>query len=494
MPSRSIIHFGLYCTTALVYNFARFYTMMTYPLIATNFHASSTALGFGSALYSVVVTILSPFMGHLSDVMHPPHLVRMSITLAVVGTVCLMFAPSMLWVYASMLVMGLSSSLFWPIIQSSVGIESPPGKEAHRITSFSISWGVGKAIGCLFAGYIYDAVGLVYSLLFLAILSATGLFTYPLMDPKKARARNFSQLNDDEDVQMEETSKEKKESAENTPKEGTEQKKQSETDPAFVEVSGVMVPLEPMIKYNNALHLPLAWISNFLFYGISNTVASLYITMIKHNDIKIEGFVDTNSFLGLWSCILYILQLTVFIVCATTSAWQYKKSLIYLCEALEFAGLIVLSNSTNPYIILGMAVLMGAGPGLSVVISLTYSLRISESEKGKNTGYNEAIINLGSFLMPIISGFLSDLTGNLSAPYYFVAFLCVLAFIIQETSLRVREKGIRSKYITEPYVTLCKESAIEPKDSLTVGEMQTEILAMLHTRQHSNKEITDQAE
>ena len=444
--------------------------------------------------------------------------------------VILRFSTSLVPVFVSLGVMALSVTFFWPVIQAAVGKESPEGKESKAVSRFSMCWSIGKSIGFLLSGYCFSNLGVSNSLSMLVFLCGFNMLIYPYSTPEEAVStakvqrdeRNFgtregmlSQFPSDS-IELDTTELERP----FTPSTHSD-KRDDEVDEidnahhiavssdipprpmsvrqhsfssarsaqsafsqsSFVELSGTKIPRDPLLRFNNDLGLPLAWIFNFSVYGIANTISSLYVKVIMAYDIEIPGLVNKDSFLGVWNFFYYLSQTTCFAAGSKfVQFWEYNRKFLYFVEGVQAVCLFLLGVVHQPHTLLGLALILGTGTGLSEIASLTYSLRASDDEKGKYAGLNETIIHAGSFLFPITLGFVSDV--SFFVPYVILASVVVLSIIVQETFYRLREKGVRRTYLEVPFITLSSEVGelhADPKE-LSNAELATAIQRMLKER------------
>lgn len=106
-------------------------------------------------IINLTATVLSPVLGWLSEHVNPVLLIRISILLGITNNVILMVAKSISLIYVSCLVFGLTTSIFWPIIQVAVAQEAGTEKQDHKLSIFAFSWSVGRMLGYLFGIFLY---------------------------------------------------------------------------------------------------------------------------------------------------------------------------------------------------------------------------------------------------------------------------------------------------------------------------------------------------
>lgn len=491
-------------------------------------------------MFSLIAAIISPFAGKLGDKVNPVYIIRGSYFIMVISMAILRFSEGLVPVFISLGIMALSMTFFWPVIQAAVGKESQEGKESKAVSRFSMCWSIGKSIGFLLSGYCFSNLGVNNSLSLLVFLCGFNVLIYPYSTPEEAVSITKMQSEERQcgvaegemsqltsiDIELDTEELERPSSETTNPRQrsnefeedtnthhllvssdipprplsvrqhsfsSTRSAHSSFSQSSFVELSGTKIPRDPLLRFNNNLGLPLAWIFNFSVYGIANTISSLYVKVIMAYDIEIPGLVNKDSFLGVWNFFFYLSQTTCFAAGSKfVQFWEYNRKFLYFVEGLQAMCLFLLGVVHQPHTLLGLALVMGTGTGLSEIASLTYSLRASDDEKGKFAGLNETIIHAGSFLFPIALGFVSDV--SFFVPYVILASVVILSVIVQETVYRLREKGARHTYLEVPFIALSSEAGelhADPKE-MSNTELAEAIRRMLDqhnaTERHSQDE------
>lgn len=439
-------------------------------------------LGASAAASALFVSVLSPFAGKLGDHVNSAVLMRVSYVCMIVSMVLLLCAQGLFLVFTSFAFLSFSLTLFWPIIQAAVGKESKKNEESKDIAEFSVCWSIGKSAGFLVSGYCLSGLGLSASTTITLVLSGVMLLAYPYVTPEVAvenakHEEEQRRLVDAADPSESVAGDVALETAGSTPS-GDEH--DANREDSYIH--------DLFVRYKNDLNLPIAWIFNFTVYGIANTVASLYIKVIMAYDIEIPGVVNADSFLGVWNFFFYLSQTICFVVGARhVSFWEYNRILLYVIEAIQIVCLALLATVHQPHIVLLLGLCMGTGTGLSEISSLTYSLRASESDKGKYAGINETIINAGNFIFPLILGFVSD--RNLAIPYALLALIVAIGIGVQELLYRLRMKSVRRKHFEVPYESLAGELGEESNDvaSMSLEELGRELARMSDLKSRTTK-------
>ena len=228
----------------------------------------------------------------------------------------------------------------------------------------------------------------------------------------------------------------------------------------------------------NTLFLYLSWIMNFGAYGSMNVVANQYIKLIVQEDIGFgspaaattSSVISSNSsssadsvstgekassrnelFLGAFLCLVYLAQMTMFLVGSTTQAWMYKRLFVYGMEALGCVCLGLISVVRHPVALLFVAFGCGLMAGTGYLSSYTYSFH-SRGKSGRLVGLQETVLSISSVVLPPLAGSLVSAFDEVRAPYWMCSAFTVVVVVAQETTYRLFWRRWNRK---------CEEAAIE---------------------------------
>ena len=367
-----------YCVAAFIYDAFVFVFWTAVPIRAESLGASSTQLALLQAAATVPYVLNSLFIGPLADRMSKAVLARLGCVLAV-GACGWTAQASGLWpLFVGAALLGIGSSVFWPPVQGGIGAETDPARMERALGTFNVMWSLGKSVGFAVAGKLVDDMGHAWVLW----ISAASAFAILPLYPGDVRA-----------------------SREPLPEGGHE---------------------------GRAAFRTMSYVANFAAFGLSST---LHNQFIKHLKASVPmSFVSVKpSWDSSWAA----------------SSWP-RPSCSTSSSAAP-AGPTAAGRSTgpgalggragrrlllrDPLLLLLVAPLIGVGIGFTYASSIYYSLH-GPSDHGRFAGIHEAVLGAGSFVIPLAAGALADLSGDLRAPYWLAAVVCVASIALQERVYR----------------------------------------------------------
>ncbi len=139
-----------------------------YPILKDNYNLNFTQVGLITFSYQMAASILQPFVGFYTDRKPKPYsqIVGMLFTLS--GIVLLSYAGSFPVILASVVLVGIGSSIFHPEA-SRVSYLASGGKRGLAQSIFQIGGNTGTAIGPLLIAWIVVPHGQQYIIWFLAV-------------------------------------------------------------------------------------------------------------------------------------------------------------------------------------------------------------------------------------------------------------------------------------------------------------------------------------
>jgi MFS family permease len=174
-----------------------------------------------------------------------------------------------------------------------------------------------------------------------------------------------------------------------------------------------------------------AWLANFS----TNFAFTGAIALFPQLATKLEIGADVHGWLmalgrGIALASFVVLELLMF--------WRTRLWPLWVAQAVGAAGILVmaLGNSTAMFAV--SLIVMGAVSGYAYQASIYFTLE-EISEKGKGSGFHEAIVGSGMCFGPLLAG----LVGNhhsLRAPYYFCAWALVFGIALQIAMVAVRRR------------------------------------------------------
>jgi MFS family permease len=147
------------------------------PLLLLQKGLSIVEVGMIAGIYPVVWGIAQLFTGKLGDIFCKKQLITMGMLLQAVALVLFVIANAMFfWVIASIL-LGLGTAMVYPNFLAVVAENSHPTQRAGTLSIFRFWRDSGYVAGALLSGLLADYVGIPFSLIAVAALTAVaGLF------------------------------------------------------------------------------------------------------------------------------------------------------------------------------------------------------------------------------------------------------------------------------------------------------------------------------
>ncbi len=270
---------------------------------------------------------------------------------------------------------GASLSLFWPSLQAWLA-ELVTAGGAHlgkTLSLFNIMWAAGLMIGPVVTGYLWPVS---YQLTF--YLPAAGMAIIVIMILVTPRGTSDEH--------------------------GTAARR-AEPHP------------------DNGLFLILAWIGNFASFFATRTISAMFPRL--GHDLGLS-----TSLIGWLLFAVGAGQITMFIYTRYNQRWQYKLWPMMAAQFAAALGLImVVFTGSQLLFALGFA-LAGVSAGITYVSSLFYALDGRSRDKGKTSGFHEAVLGSGVFLGPLLGGVAAQHL-DLRAPFAIAASVLALACAAQ---------------------------------------------------------------
>ncbi|KAH3767177.1 major facilitator superfamily protein [Pelomyxa schiedti] len=463
------LRYWAYCVSSAMINFSTFYFWVCISLLAYGMGATPLQLGLIQAASSTITTTTSPLMGILSDKLRAHWLVRASsFVFAASCAVLLAVCRVSVWLYLIPVMMcGLTCAAYWPTVQATVAKEVDQNNVNRDMSRFAVFWSVGKSVGYMVAGYIFQYAGGKYSLAVPAVAAGSVMLWYPCGAPgcsatsskeeKEPPSTRYLKLHEEPTadapdtanrISMEDSGKRElrtsntlacpvkspqvetvqssnaspaeeqvqpvrddiaprtKDASTQTRSEDIETKNPEAMQEIIIDMKKLAQEKEKATEMSelNSRFLPLVYMLNFCVYGTLSTLSSQLIHLIKEYDLHIGNLVTSDQYLGVFMCTLFAVQTVMFVVFSMSSAWLYRLWLMFLVEGVLVSCLWGIAFIPNSLAVLAFGVGIGACAAFAVQSSIMVSLRMSDDAKGKYAGINETIVSGGSAAVPLVAG------------------------------------------------------------------------------------------
>jgi MFS family permease len=340
---------------------------------AAELGASASQLGWLGAVWIGVYAVVALIMGRYSD-----HVGRRK--LAIIG--CLIsgsmaFVCSLTtqigWLLLFSAIFGGGLACFWPSIIAWLGEGLRGHKLAVRLTAFGVAWNLGLLLGFILSGLLFRHGP---NLVFYASASSILLIAILLLVPAK----------------------------------------QLENNDEFPDT-------------DSTLHVPTgrgfrktAWLANFATnFALAGTTA-LFPQLATHLGISADVH-GTLLAAGRGAALLAFVALQLLVY------WRTRLWPLWVAQLACAASLVWIGLANTTWMFAAAWIIGGVVSGYAYQASIYFTLE-EMTEKGKGSGFHEAVIGTGMFAGPVLAGWVGS-HRSLRAPYFFCATVLVLLIAAQ---------------------------------------------------------------
>ena len=338
-------------------------------------------LGALSAVSSATYTASCLISGWLGDRLGARHSTRLAMLLLVVTWSAMAGTRSLAALMGLAVAAGIGMSLFWPAMMVWVAALSSGQARGlgRRLGLFNISWSVGLLLGAVLAGVLWDRAGrgsfyysVAVGLLILVLLQCTpGAMRSPSDQPPPA------------------------------PSVGDERQR----------AAGRRL-------------LMAARFGLFASFFATGTIRALFPKI--GDQLGYSG-----AIVGWGAGAPYLSAMLIFALSGSTSRWHYRASTLWLAIPTGVVAMGLASAAHTPAQFLTSFVLVGFCTGICYLASQFYGLHVQPESRGRNMGYNEAILGAGMVLGPLLGGLTAQQTEHLPAAFVLAAAVLALAGLAQ---------------------------------------------------------------
>lgn len=339
---------------------------------AAEMGATPNELGLLGSLWFGAYTVLALVTGRISDRVGRRKVAVTGCVLAAVIALACAYTTRVSYLLGLTMLFGAGVAGFWPSVIAWLSEGASGGRLAARLTRFSVAWNLGLLIGFAVTGKLFQYnPQLAFYMSAGVIVLIIGLLFVP--------------------------AKESREVAETA-----------------VDVSAPVPKGRGFRK--------TAWLANFAVnFALQGTVA-LFPQLATHLGVGADvhgGLLALNRGAAL-ACFV-VLQLLMF--------WRTRLWPLWAAQAICVAAFVWIGFASSTYSFALAFALAGAVSGFTYQASLLFTLE-EISEKGKGSGFHEAVIGSGMFLGPILAGWVGSDTA-IRAPYFFCAVALVFFVVLQ---------------------------------------------------------------
>jgi DHA1 family multidrug resistance protein-like MFS transporter len=339
---------------------------------AAELGASASQLGWLGAVWIGVYAVVALIMGRYSDRVGRRKLrIIGCLTSGSMAFVCSL-TTQIGWLLLFSAIFGSGLACFWPSIIAWLGEGLRGHKLAVRLTVFGVAWNLGLLIGFLLSGVLFRHGP---NLAFYASASSISLIALLLLLPAKPLKNNNANESTDSD-------------------------------------------LAPHIPQGRGFR-KTAWLANFATnFALAGTTA-LFPQLAMHVGIS----ADVHGALlaaGRGAALLAFVALQLF------TFWRTRLWPLWVAQLLCAGSLVWIGLANTMWMFATAWIIGGIVSGYGYQASIYFTLE-EMTEKGKGSGFHEAIIGSGMFVGPVLAGWVGS-QHSLRAPYFFCA--SVLALLV----------------------------------------------------------------
>ncbi len=349
---------------------------------------TGVAWGFGpdvrgvlGAVSAAPYTMFCLFSGRLVDRFRPRHATRLAVLLLMVVWWAMARAGGIRLLMGLAVVNGALLSLFWPSIMVWLAsLTSGGARELGRVLAlFNFSWSGGFLLGAIVVGMLWEWMGC--SAFYYSVGIALVILLLLQFTPSGWQARS------------------------DHPQEAGPEERD-----------------EP--RPGGRRLLLAARIALFASFFATSTISALF-----------PKFGDLLGYSGVligWSVgVPYLSAMVIFAASRTTTRWHYHSWKLWLAVPVGLTGIVLATRARNPGQFITAFMLVGICVGVSYLASQFYGLHGAPERRGRNMGYNEAILGAGVVLGPLLGGHLADYTGQLQTAFTLAGAVMLLAGLAQ---------------------------------------------------------------
>jgi MFS family permease len=284
------------------------------------------------------------------------------------------------WLLLFSAIFGSGLACFWPAIIAWLGEGLSGHKLAVRLTAFGVAWNLGLLLGFMLSGVLFKHGP---KLAFYASAGSILLIAILLLLPIK-QSGNDNEFTD--------------------------------TGPA------------PHIPKGRGFR-KTAWLANFATNFALAGITALFPQLAMHVGISADVH-------GALLAAGRGAALVAFVALQLLAFWRTRLWPLWVAQLVCAASLVWIGLANTTWMFAAAWIVGGAVSGYAYQASIYFTLE-EMTEKGKGSGFHEAIIGSGMFVGPVLAGWVGT-HHSLRAPYFFCAAVLVLLIVAQMALVWIR--------------------------------------------------------
>ena len=347
---------------------------------AAELGASASQLGWLGAVWIGVYAMVALVTGRYSDRVGRRQLAFVGCLIAGSMTFVCSLTTQIGWLLLFSAIFGSGLACFWPAIIAWLGEGLSGHKLAVRLTAFGVAWNLGLLLGFMLSGVLFKHGP---KLAFYASAGSILLIAILLLLPIK-QSGNDNEFTD--------------------------------TGPA------------PHIPKGRGFR-KTAWLANFATnFALAGTTA-LFPQLAMHVGISADVH-------GALLAAGRGAALVAFVALQLLAFWRTRLWPLWVAQLVCAASLVWIGLANTTWMFAAAWIVGGAVSGYAYQASIYFTLE-EMTEKGKGSGFHEAIIGSGMFVGPVLAGWVGT-HHSLRAPYFFCAAVLVLLIFAQMALVWIR--------------------------------------------------------
>jgi MFS family permease len=347
---------------------------------AAELGASASQLGWLGAVWIGVYAMVALVTGRYSDRVGRRQLAFVGCLIAGSMAFVCSLTTQIGWLLLFSAIFGSGLACFWPAIIAWLGEGLSGHKLAVRLTAFGVAWNLGLLLGFMLSGVLFKHGP---KLAFYASAGSILLIAILLLLPIK-QSGNDNEFTD--------------------------------TGPA------------PHIPKGRGFR-KTAWLANFATnFALAGTTA-LFPQLAMHVGISADVH-------GALLAAGRGAALVAFVALQLLAFWRTRLWPLWVAQLVCVASLVWIGLANTTWMFAAAWIVGGAVSGYAYQASIYFTLE-EMNEKGKGSGFHEAIIGSGMFVGPVLAGWVGT-HHSLRAPYFFCASVLVLLIVAQMALVWIR--------------------------------------------------------
>jgi MFS family permease len=347
---------------------------------AAELGASASQLGWLGAVWIGVYAMVALVTGRYSDRVGRRQLAFVGCLIAGSMAFVCSLTTQIGWLLLFSAIFGSGLACFWPAIIAWLGEGLSGHKLAVRLTAFGVAWNLGLLLGFMLSGVLFKHGP---KLAFYASAGSILLIAILLLLPIK-QSGNDNEFTD--------------------------------TGPA------------PHIPKGRGFR-KTAWLANFATNFALAGITALFPQLAMHVGISADVH-------GALLAAGRGAALVAFVALQLLAFWRTRLWPLWVAQLVCAASLVWIGLANTTWMFAAAWIVGGAVSGYAYQASIYFTLE-EMTEKGKGSGFHEAIIGSGMFVGPVLAGWVGT-HHSLRAPYFFCAAVLVLLIVAQMALVWIR--------------------------------------------------------